>query len=169
MNNVIPYIKRHKIKLIILIILLVSYYFCLPKDLFKDPTATVITSSNNALLGAQIAKDGQWRFPKNDSVPEKFKRCVILFEDEHFYKHPGFNPVSIYKALRDNLKSGKVKRGGSTITQQVIRLSRQGQQRTYLEKLKEIILATRLECRESKDQILAYSHSFFCLIVSSLF
>ena len=160
MNNAITYIKRHKIKLIILIILLVSYYFCLPKDLFKDPTATVITSSNNMLLGAQIAKDGQWRFPKSDSVPEKFKHCIILFEDEHFYKHPGFNPVSIYKALRDNLKSGKVKRGGSTITQQVIRLSRQGQQRTYLEKFKEIILATRLEFRESKDQILAYYSSY---------
>lgn len=156
MKFVAKYLKKHKIKFLGLFILVIFYVFCLPKQLFKDPTATVITSFNDELLGAQIAKDGQWRFPHNDSIPEKFKTCIVQFEDEYFYKHPGFNPVSIYKALRDNLKSGAVKRGGSTLTQQVIRLSRKGQKRTYFEKLKELILATRLEFRESKDAILGY-------------
>ncbi|MBQ0787598.1 MAG: penicillin-binding protein 1C [Oceanihabitans sp.] len=157
------YIRRNKVKSIVFVVLLIAYYFCLPKQLFKDPTATVITSANNELLGAQIAKDGQWRFPQNDVVPEKFKTCIIQFEDEYFYKHPGFNPISIFKALQQNIKSGEVKRGGSTITQQVIRLSRKGQSRTYFEKIKEMILATRLEFRESKDQILAFysSHAPF--------
>jgi len=131
----------------------------LPKQLFKDPTATIITSKNDKLLGAQIAKDGQWRFPHNDSIPEKFKTCIIQFEDEYFYKHPGFNPVSIFKALRENLKSDGIKRGGSTITQQVIRLSRKGKNRTYFEKAIEIVLATRLELRTSKDKILSYYSS----------
>ncbi|PQV49455.1 penicillin-binding protein 1C [Jejuia pallidilutea] len=157
--SIVRYIKQYKIRSIAILVLLFAYYFCLPKQLFKDPTATVITSSNNDLLGAQIAKDGQWRFPHNDSIPEKFKTCILQFEDEYFYKHPGFNPVSIVKALRDNLKSGGVKRGGSTLTQQVIRLSRKGQNRSYVEKLKELILATRLELRESKDKILAYYSS----------
>lgn len=156
---IVRYIKQHKIKSIAILALLIAYYFCLPKQLFKTPTATVITSTSNQLLGAQIASDGQWRFPHNDTIPEKFKTCIVQFEDEYFYKHPGFNPVSIYKALRDNLKSGTVKRGGSTLTQQVIRLSRKGQKRTYFEKLKELILATRLEFRASKDQILAYYSS----------
>ena len=155
MKHIIHYIKTHKIKSAIVLILLVAYYFCLPRQLFKDPTATVITSSKNDLLGAMIARDGQWRFPHNDSVPEKFKVCVVHFEDEYFYKHPGFNPISIYKALRDNLSSRNVKRGGSTITQQVISLSRKGQSRTYIEKLKELVLATRLEFRASKEKILA--------------
>ena len=159
MNKITTYIKTHKIKSAVFAMLFIAYYFCLPNQLFKDPTATVITSNNDELLGAFIAKDGQWRFPQNDSVPEKFKICIIHFEDEYFYKHPGFNPVSIYKALRDNISSGKVKRGGSTITQQVIRLSRKGKSRTYFEKIKEIILATRLEFRESKDQILSYYSS----------
>ncbi|PCI04783.1 MAG: penicillin-binding protein 1C, partial [Flavobacteriaceae bacterium] len=141
---------------VIVAVLLLAYYFCLPKQLFKAPTTTVITSNNNQLLGALIATDGQWRFPKNDSVPEKFKTCILNFEDAYFYKHPGFNPVSIFKALKGNLQSGKIKRGGSTITQQVIRLSRTGRPRTYLEKLKEIILATRLEFRTSKNNILSY-------------
>ena len=156
MQRFLNHIKKHKITYSVICILCTAYYFCLPKLLFKTPTATVITSNDNGLLGAQIATDGQWRFPHNDSVPLKFKTCIVLFEDEHFYKHLGFNPVSIAKAIRDNLKSGTVKRGGSTLTQQVIRLSREGKNRTYLEKLKELILATRLELRESKNKILAY-------------
>ncbi|SDW06757.1 penicillin-binding protein 1C [Lutibacter oricola] len=149
------FFKRHKIKLIIAVILLTAYYFSLPKQLFKSPTSTVIESVEGELLGAKIANDGQWRFPQNDSVPYKFQQCIVQFEDAHFYKHPGFNPISIFKALSENIKSKKVKRGGSTITQQVIRLARKNQKRTYFEKLKELILATRLEFRYSKEKILS--------------
>ncbi|APZ45395.1 penicillin-binding protein 1C [Polaribacter reichenbachii] len=154
--KITDYIKRHKKKTIVLVVLLIFYAFCLPKDLFTKPTSTVITSYKGELLGALIADDGQWRFPHNDSVPEKFKTCLIQFEDEYFYKHPGFNPISIFKAFRQNLKAGKVKRGGSTITQQVIRLSRNNRDRTYFEKLKELVLATRLEFRASKEKIIAF-------------
>ncbi|WP_026754573.1 penicillin-binding protein 1C [Sediminibacter sp. Hel_I_10] len=154
--KLIRYIKKHKIKSVILTVAMVAYAFCLPTKLFNDPTATVITSKNNTLLGAQIAPDGQWRFPHNDRIPQKFKTCIVQFEDEYFYQHPGFNPISIFKALKDNLSSGTVQRGGSTLTQQVIRLSRKGQSRTYWEKLKEVILATRLELRDSKEAILAH-------------
>ncbi len=163
MQRLLAYFKNNKKKTIVLFLLLVAYYFCLPKHLFKDPTATVITSNKNELLGAIIADDGQWRFPENDSVPDKFKTCIIAFEDEYFYNHPGFNPISIFKALKENIDSGEIKRGGSTITQQVIRLSRKGKQRTYWEKFKEIILATRLELRYDKDEILALyaSHAPF--------
>ncbi len=148
-------INKHKIKLIIAVIFLTAYCFLLPKQLFINPTSTVIESVEGELLGAKIAEDGQWRFPQNDSIPQKFKECIVQFEDAYFYKHPGFNPVSIVKALFNNLKSNQVKRGGSTLTQQVIRLSRKNQKRTYFEKLKEIILATRLELRYSKEKILA--------------
>ncbi|MCF6351162.1 MAG: penicillin-binding protein 1C [Flavobacteriaceae bacterium] len=148
-------IKKNKIKSIILLILFVWYYFSLPKILFKNPTTTIITSNKDVLLGAKIADDGQWRFPQQDSIPQKFKMCIIQFEDAYFYKHFGFNPVSIVKAFSQNLKSNSIKRGGSTLTQQVIRLSRNGTKRTYFEKIKEIILATRLEFRYSKNKILS--------------
>ncbi|WP_299126557.1 penicillin-binding protein 1C [uncultured Winogradskyella sp.] len=155
--------RRKRIITLVILLLSIGYYFCLPQQLFKDPTSTIITSSSNDLLGALIADDGQWRFPECDSIPQKFKTCILQFEDEYFYKHPGFNPISIFKAFQQNLSSGSIKRGGSTITQQVIRLSRRGQKRTYLEKLKEIILATRLEFRSSKDDILKHyaSHAPF--------
>lgn len=148
------YILNNKKKSIVVFVLLVVYYFSLPRTLFEEPYSTVIESSEGELLAAQIAPDGQWRFPAKDSVPDKFKQCIVYFEDEHFRYHPGFNPVAMVKAFRQNQKAGKVVRGGSTLTQQVIRLSRKNKKRTYFEKAIEIILATRLEFRHSKDKIL---------------
>ncbi len=130
------------------------YYFSLARTLFQEPYSTVIESKEGELLGAKIAKDGQWRFPSQDSVPDKFKKCIVYFEDQYFYKHPGFNPVAMVNAVKQNRKAGKVVRGGSTLTQQVIRLSRKGKRRTYFEKIIEIILATRLEFKDSKEEIL---------------
>ncbi|HEX8562777.1 MAG TPA: penicillin-binding protein 1C [Flavobacterium sp.] len=148
-------VGKNRIKVVVAMMLSMMYYFCLPKTLFSSPYATVIESSNGDLLGAKIASDGQWRFPASDSIPEKFKQCIIAFEDSHFYSHPGFNPVSMAGAVVQNHRAGKVVRGGSTLTQQVIRLSRHGKKRSYGEKLIELILATRLELRLSKDEILA--------------
>jgi len=148
-------IKNHKIKAAVLVILLIWYYFSLPRALFNEPTSTIIESAKGELLGAQIATDHQWRFPHTDSIPQKFSKCIVAFEDAYFYRHPGFNPISIAKAFWKNIQSGAVKRGGSTLTQQVIRLSRKGKRRTYFEKGIEIILSTRLELRHSKNNILA--------------
>ncbi|WP_299246193.1 penicillin-binding protein 1C [uncultured Aquimarina sp.] len=154
MNTFKNYIKKHPKKFVVITILIIWYYFSLPKPLFNDPTATVIETRTGELLGAKIAVDGQWRFPETDSVPEKFKRCILAFEDQQFYKHVGFNPVSMIEAISENIKAGKVVRGGSTITQQVIRLARKGQKRTYVEKLIELIQSTRLELGTSKEEIL---------------
>jgi penicillin-binding protein 1C len=148
------WIQHNKKKSIIGFILLLVYYFSLPRTLFHEPYSTVIESNEGELLAAQIATDGQWRFPAKDSIPDKFKQCIVYFEDEHFRYHPGFNPVAMVKAVQQNRKAGKVVRGGSTLTQQVIRLSRKNKKRTYFEKAIEIILATRLEFRHSKKTIL---------------
>ena len=154
LQRLIDIIKRNKIKSSIVFVLLIVYYFSLPRTLFQEPYSTVIESKEGELLGAKIARDGQWRFPAQDSVPYKFKKCIVYFEDEYFYRHPGFNPVAMVNAIKQNQKAGKVVRGGSTLTQQVVRLSRKGKNRTYFEKVIEIILATRLELRHSKDKIL---------------
>lgn len=152
-STVLNYLKKHPIKSGVFFTLLLVYYFSLPSPLFKVPYSTVVESEEGRLLGAKIANDGQWRFPENDTLPEKFKNCIVTFEDQHFYQHPGFNPVAVFNAMVQNFKAGKVVRGGSTLTQQVIRLARKGQSRTYFEKAIELILATRLELRFSKDKI----------------
>lgn len=133
---------------------MVVYYFSLPKVLFTSNYTTVIESADGQFIGAKIADDGQWRFPESDSVPAKFKKCIVAFEDQHFYKHFGFNPISMYHAFLENRKANRIVRGGSTLTQQVIRLHRDGKKRSYFEKIIEIILSTRLEFRYSKDKIL---------------
>ena len=147
--------KRRKILFYVSFILLVWYSFCLPSKLFKDPASTVLVDKNGILLGAKIANDGQWRFPYDEKVPEKFAKAITNFEDKYFYRHVGLNPVSLFRALWLNVKAGKVKSGGSTLTMQVIRLSRKGRGRTVTEKIIEIILATRLELSYSKKEILA--------------
>ena len=153
-HRIFNWIKANRIKSSIAFLILLGYYFSLPQILFSEPYATVIESEEGELLGAKIASDGQWRFPAQDSVPTKFRNCVVYFEDQHFYQHPGFNPIAMVNAVKQNSKAGKVVRGGSTLTQQVIRLSRKGKNRSYFEKVIELILATRLELRFSKDKIL---------------
>ncbi|MBO6160678.1 MAG: transglycosylase domain-containing protein, partial [Bacteroidales bacterium] len=124
-----------------------AYLFCLPRDLFKGTCySTVVTDRNGELLGARIAADGQWRFPVTDTVPEKFRTALVTFEDRWFYVHPGVNPVSIVRAAAGNLKAGRITGGGSTLTMQVIRMSRR-KERTLWQKMIEAVLATRLELR----------------------
>lgn len=154
LKKIVFFLKKNKIKTTIGLLLMVVYYFLLPRQLFQPVYSTVIESSEGHLIGAKIASDGQWRFPEGDSVPYKFKECIIAFEDQYFYKHFGFNPVSMYHAFQQNRNAKKVVRGGSTLTQQVIRLYREGKKRTYFEKLIEVILATRLEFKCSKKEIL---------------
>jgi penicillin-binding protein 1C len=147
--------RRWKIILIIFAVLLAGWFFCLPKDLFKGTSyATVVTDRSGQLLGARIADDQQWRFPPADSVPYRCASAIIEFEDRHFRHHPGVNPVSLVRALVSNVKAGHIVSGGSTITMQVIRLSR-GRERTLWQKMVEAVKATRLELRCSKDEILA--------------
>lgn len=142
--------------------LLIAYVFCLPKQLFDVSYATVVTDRNGELLGARIADDEQWRFPACDTVPEKFKICITEFEDQYFHYHWGVNPLAIARAVFQNIKEKRVVSGGSTITMQVVRLSR-NKNRTIGEKFIESILATRLEFRHSKNKILALyaSHAPF--------
>lgn len=129
-------------------------FFALPSPLFQDPISMVLEDRNGELLGAQIAKDGQWRFPNSDTLPENFAAALVEFEDNRFYYHPGIDPVGIARAFVQNFKNGSIVSGGSTITMQVIRMARKGQARTIREKLIELVLATRLELKYSKKEIL---------------
>jgi penicillin-binding protein 1C len=128
--------------------------FISPLPRFKSPLSTVVEASDGSLLGARIADDGQWRFPGSGQVPEKFEKSLLTFEDSWFYYHPGINPVSIVRALLNNIKAGKIVSGGSTITMQVARISRGNKSRNYAKKFVEILSALKLELFRSKKRIL---------------
>lgn len=165
-SKILNFFKRlsvtQKVILCILAFLVTGYIFCLPRHLFHVPYSTVATDRNEELLGARIASDGQWRFPPRNTTPEKIKECLITFEDKHFYHHWGVNPFAIGRAFYQNVKNKRIVSGGSTLTMQTIRLAR-NESRTFREKLIEMIWATRLEFRASKEEILSMyiSHAPF--------
>lgn len=145
--------KKYKIGIPLCIIAIIGYILILPSPLFDVPYSTVVTDRRGELLGARIADDQQWRFPTSDSIPEKYKTCLIEFEDKHFRYHWGINPLSILRAVKQNISKRKIVSGASTITMQTIRLSRK-ESRTFGEKFIEMLLATRLEFSYSKNEIL---------------
>lgn len=165
-SKILNFFKRlsvtKKVILCILAFLVTGYIFCLPRHLFHVPYSTVVMDWNEELLGARIASDGQWRFPPRNTTPEKIKECLITFEDKHFYHHWGVNPFAIGRAFYQNVKNKRIVSGGSTLTMQTIRLAR-NESRTFREKLIEMIWATRLEFRASKEEILSMyiSHAPF--------
>src|SRR5438128_1144261 len=130
MNKIIHKISvlktTSKVMLILGLLALLWFIMALPKKLFDEPTSFVLEDPEGNLLSASIASDGQWRFPYNTDVPDKFIKCIIAFEDKRFFFHPGIDPVALLRAFYQNMKGNKVISGGSTLTMQVIRLSRRG-------------------------------------------
>ncbi|MEL6941963.1 MAG: transglycosylase domain-containing protein, partial [Bacteroidota bacterium] len=151
----INHIKKYKTYWLAAILLLSTiYYFSLSYPLFDDPTSVVLEDQNGTLMGARIASDGQWRFPANDSLPEKFIAALTEFEDRRFFSHWGVDPIGIGRAIQQNISAKSVVSGGSTISMQVIRMARKRKRRSLWNKFIETILATRLELRYSKTEIL---------------
>ncbi len=139
---------------ILLVMALLATCLLIRPPAFDDPLSTVVEDREGKLLGAMIAGDGQWRFPPPDSIPDRMKSCIILFEDKNFYQHPGIDGLALLRAAGQNLASRRIVSGGSTINMQVIRLMRKGQPRTLQEKMVEIFLAVRLEMIYTKEEIL---------------
>ena len=143
-----------KTSLFTLGLVILWYWFSLPNPLFDKGLSFVLESADGSLLGAQIAEDGQWRFPTQDTVPDKFATAIITFEDKRFYRHPGVDLISLARAFRQNIQQKRIVSGGSTLSMQVIRMAKDNPPRTIIRKIQEIILATRLELGYTKTEIL---------------
>ena len=137
------------------LLLISAYWACLPAPLFDDPLSRILISKQGKLLGAKIAADQQWRFPENPDLPPKFVSALLQFEDKRFYDHLGFDPLAFARAMLQNIRAGHVVSGGSTLSMQLIRMARKNPPRTYVEKIIEMIIATRLELSYDKQQILS--------------
>ncbi len=87
-------------------------------------------------------------------IPYSVKYATIAAEDIHFYSHPGIDLRGIARAFLINLRQGDITQGGSTITQQLVKNSLLTSDRTYIRKLREVILALLIERKYSKDEIL---------------
>ncbi len=156
-------LKITGIGIITLFVLMIGVFAYFRKDL---PNLRDISGNN---IGGSIRyydKTGQtllWedfdavkRIPvQGDQISNYLKQATIALEDRDFYKHGGFDTKGITRAAWANLTGGSTSQGGSTITQQLVKLSQKWtEDRSYTRKVKELILAVELERSYSKEEIL---------------
>lgn len=143
--------------------IVVFWWFLLPVPLFQSSYSTVILDREQRVLGVRVADDEQLRFRGIDYLPAKYAVAVMSFEDKRFMLHNGVDWLALGRACLQNLSSRRIVSGGSTLSMQVIRLSRGNPPRTLWEKAKEVLLTLRLEQSYTKGQILCMyaSHAPF--------
>ncbi len=139
---------------------LVALYFYLSQDLpkintlgdYQPATVSYVYSDDGRKIG-EFYKERRVVIPLSD-MPENLINAFVAAEDSRFREHPGIDILSIFRAFIKNFQAGTITQGGSTITQQVTKSFLLTPERTYERKLKEAILAYRIEKKFTKDQIL---------------
>ncbi len=120
----------------------------------KEDYSKMVYSAENKLLFATLNSQDKWRMKCDlDEITPLLQKTIVEKEDKYFWIHPGVNPISIFRALFNNIVSGRRTSGASTITMQVARLL-EPKERTYLGKIREIFRAFQLEWHYSKREIL---------------
>ncbi|MYL81629.1 PBP1A family penicillin-binding protein [Desulfovibrio aerotolerans] len=119
---------------------------------YRPPLVTTIYTRDNKVLGYLYSEK---RFLVTLSeMPDFLPKAFLAAEDATFYQHEGVDPSAIVRAMFKNLQKGSRKQGGSTITQQIIKRLLLSSEKSYTRKIKEAILAYRLEKYLTKDEIL---------------
>ncbi len=119
---------------------------------YEPPLSTKVYSDDYELMGKFFEEDREI-IPFSE-IPERLIHAVIAAEDAHFYTHKGIDPWGIIRAMIKNIVAQGIRQGGSTITQQVAKTFLLTKERTIARKIKEFILANRIENNFSKDHIL---------------
>ncbi len=121
---------------------------------YKPPLTTRIYDRNGRLICELQNEENRIEVVSISQIPDYLKWAVISIEDERFYSHYGIDFEALLRAMWSNLKAGRIRQGGSTITQQLARNRFLDLKRTYTRKLREMIMAVRLERHYTKDEIL---------------
>lgn len=125
-----------------------------PLPLHEVDPARVVVAHDGTPLWRFADADGIWRYPVTiDEVSPRYLEALINYEDRWFWKHPGVNPFSVLRAAWQDLSSGRVVSGGSTLTMQVARLL-DPHPRTFGGKFRQLWRALQLEWHLSKRDIL---------------
>jgi len=142
------------------ILALVGLYFYLGEDLpqigslkdYRPPVITTVYADDDRKI-AEFYRERRLVVPLSDISPT-LKSAFIAAEDARFYQHEGIDFISILRAFFKNIEAGTIVQGGSTITQQVTKSFFLSPEKSYQRKLKEAILAYRIEKALSKEEIL---------------
>lgn len=117
------------------------------------PESTKIYDRNGALL-YEIHGEAKRTLVKLDQISPNLTHATIAVEDKDFYKHRGISIRGLLRAVWADITSGSKQQGGSTITQQFVKNALLTKDKSWIRKLKEVILSIELEARYSKDEIL---------------
>lgn len=120
---------------------------------YRPPLATKVLARDGTLIGL-LYKEKRFLVSINEMMP-MLPKAFLAAEDAEFYSHKGINPLAILRAFISNVQAGRATEGGSTITQQIIKRLVLSPERSYERKVKEAILAYRLEQALTKDEILS--------------
>lgn len=162
--------RKFKIKHeLLLIILIVGLFFCsgmllwvsslkLPDlstvSLRQISESTKIYDRTGTILLYDVHQNTKRTIVKTEEISPFIKQAAVAIEDDKFYEHIGVRPVAFLRAVFANILSGEYSQGGSTITQQVIKNSILTTEKSITRKIKEWILAIKLEKVATKDEIL---------------
>ncbi|HUJ14907.1 MAG TPA: transglycosylase domain-containing protein [Thermoanaerobaculia bacterium] len=124
-----------------------------PVPPIKVETTPIITDRNGVVLYEPLSRGGT-RSAWIASVPDNVARATIAAEDRRFEHHVGVDPIAVVRAAVHDVRHMRIVEGGSTITQQVAKLILPPRKRTVVAKIREAIVALRLEHRYSKSEIL---------------
>ncbi|MBI5504541.1 MAG: PBP1A family penicillin-binding protein [Deltaproteobacteria bacterium] len=119
---------------------------------YRPPSNCIIFDAAGNLIDEFYVERRIW-MPIKD-LPEHVWQAFVAAEDRRFFAHGGVDPAGIVRALISNLRHGGVSQGGSTITQQIVKNLLVGHERSYTRKLREAVLAIRLERELTKKQLL---------------
>jgi penicillin-binding protein 1A len=120
---------------------------------YRPALVTTILARDNSVLGL-LYDEKRYPIPLAD-MPKNLSLAFLAIEDAEFYQHIGVSPAAILRAFIANIRAGKTVQGGSTITQQLIKMLVLTPERTFKRKAQEAILAYRLENNLSKDEVLS--------------
>ena len=121
-------------------------------DQYKPAEPTKILSSDGVVL-AQLYEENR-EYASLDNIPKDLQNATVAIEDSRFYKHPGVDIVGIARAVYQNLRTGSMGQGGSTLTQQLARNIYLTREKKMSRKLQEMALAIQLERKKTKQEIL---------------
>jgi len=122
----------------------------------KVVQSTKIYDNRGEILLYDIYQDISRTVVPFEEIPRHVKNATVAIEDSEFYQHSGVNPKSILRAFLVNLGSGFIQQGGSTITQQLAKKALLTSEKSYARKIKEVIIAFKLERVFSKEEILGF-------------
>ncbi|MGB4593407.1 MAG: transglycosylase domain-containing protein [Coriobacteriia bacterium] len=122
-------------------------------DAFKPARTSVVYAADGSLLAAWHGEQDR-TVVKIDQIPQSMRDATIAIEDERFFLHQGVDAEAIMRALRENTEAGEYAQGGSTITQQVVKLLFTEGERTLTRKVREALMAYQLETKADKEQVL---------------